>query len=205
MNRRQLLASIPVLLVGLQALAKENRVDPLVKSKSEWKTLLPAMSYRVLFEEDTERPGTSPLNKEKRAGTYVCAACHLPLFSSETKFDSGTGWPSFFDYLPGALGTKKDTRLIWPRTEYHCVRCGGHQGHVFDDGPKPTGLRYCNNGAQPRRSPDWAETIAIATSAPHALTHPATLSAFVSRAWWESITVRKPQPAWVMIPHTASK
>ncbi|MBI3527526.1 MAG: peptide-methionine (R)-S-oxide reductase MsrB [Betaproteobacteria bacterium] len=146
MNRRQLLASIPGLLVGLPALAKENRVYPLTKPKSEWKTLLPAMSYRVLFEEDTERAGTSPLNTEKRAGTYVCAACYLPLFSSETKFDSGTGWPSFFDYLPGALGTKKDTRLIWPRTEYHCLRCGGHQGHVFDDGPKPTGLRYCNNG-----------------------------------------------------------
>jgi len=146
MNRRQLLACIPGLLVGLPAWAKENRVDPLVKLKSEWKTLLPAMSYRVLFEEDTERAGTSPLNKEKRAGTYVCAACYLPLFSSETKYDSGTGWPSFFDFLQGALGTKKDTTLIWPRTEYHCVRCGGHQGHVFDDGPKPTGLRYCNNG-----------------------------------------------------------
>jgi len=153
MNRRQLLASIPALLVGLPALAKENRVDPLVKPKSEWKTLLPAMSYRVLFEEDTERAGTSPLNKEKRAGTYVCAACYLPLFSSETKYDSGTGWPSFFDYLPGALGTKKDTRLIWPRTEYHCLRCGGHQGHVFDDGPKPTGLRYCNNGVALRFVP----------------------------------------------------
>ena len=146
MNRRQLLASIPALLAGLPALARENRVDPLVKPKSEWKTLLPAMSYGVLFEEDTERAGTSPLNKEKRAGTYVCAACYLPLFSSETKYDSGTGWPSFFDHLPGALGTKKDTRLIWPRTEYHCLRCGGHQGHVFNDGPKPTGLRYCNNG-----------------------------------------------------------
>ncbi len=156
MNRRRLLAGIPALLFGLPALAslaKENRVDPLVKTKSEWKTLLPAMSYRVLFGEDTERPGTSPLNKEKRAGTYVCAACYLPLFRSETKYDSGTGWPSFFDYLPGALGTKKDTSLIWPRTEYHCIRCGGHQGHVFDDGPKPTGLRYCNNGVALRFVP----------------------------------------------------
>ena len=153
MNRRQLLASIPGLLIGLPALAKENRMDPLVKSKSEWKTLLPDMSYRVLFEEDTERPGTSPLNKEKRTGTFVCAACYLPLFSSETKYDSGTGWPSFFDTLPGAVGTKKDRKLFLPRTEYHCIRCGGHQGHVFDDGPKPTGLRYCNNGVALRFVP----------------------------------------------------
>ena len=127
MNRRQVLASIPVLLFGLPALAKENRVEPLVKPKSEWKTLLPAMSYNVLFEEDTERPGTSPLNTEKRAGTFVCAACYLPLFSSETKYDSGTGWPSFFDTLPGAVGTKKDRKLFLPRTEYHCIRCGGSQ------------------------------------------------------------------------------
>ncbi len=153
MNRRQLLASIPALLVGLPAWAKESRLGPLVKPKSEWKILLPAMSYRVLFEEDTERAGTSPLNKEKRAGTFVCAACYLPLFSSETKYESGTGWPSFFDVLPGAVGTKKDRKLIWPRTEYHCVRCGGHQGHVFDDGPKPTGLRYCNNGVALRFVP----------------------------------------------------
>lgn len=146
MNRRQLLASIPGLLAGLPAFAVENRVIPLVKPKSEWKNLLSSKSYRVLFEEDTERAGSSPLDKEKRAGTYVCAACYLPLFSSETKYDSGTGWPSFFDPLPGVLGKRKDRKLIWARTEYHCVRCGGHQGHVFDDGPKPTGLRYCNNG-----------------------------------------------------------
>ncbi|MEO8009417.1 MAG: peptide-methionine (R)-S-oxide reductase MsrB [Betaproteobacteria bacterium] len=153
MNRRQLLISIPALLAGLPAWAKENRVEPLLKAKSEWKTLLPDMSYRVLFEEDTERPGSSPLNKEKRAGIFVCAACYLPLFNSETKYDSGTGWPSFYEPLPGALGTRKDTRLIWTRTEYHCVRCGGHQGHVFDDGPKPTGLRYCNNGVALRFVP----------------------------------------------------
>jgi peptide-methionine (R)-S-oxide reductase len=117
-----------------------------MKSKTEWKRLLPVNSYNVLFEEDTERSGSSPLNKEKRAGTFICAACSLPLFSSESKYDSGTGWPSFFDVLPGAIGTKKDFKLVWPRTEYHCARCGGHQGHLFDDGPKPTGLRYCNNG-----------------------------------------------------------
>ncbi len=116
------------------------------KSKADWQALLPADSYTVLFEHNTERAGSSPLDREKRTGTFVCAACSLPLFSSSMKFDSGTGWPSFFDYLPGALGLKKDYKLILPRTEYHCVRCGGHQGHVFKDGPKPTGLRYCNNG-----------------------------------------------------------
>ena len=138
-------------------------MDPLVKRKSEWKTLLPAASYRVLLEEDTERPGTSPLNKEKRAGTFVCAACYLPLFSSETKYDSGTGWPSFFDVLPGAVGTKKDRKLFLPRTEYHCIRCGGHQGHVFDDGPKPTGLRYCNNGVALRFVPKEEKLPALRT------------------------------------------
>jgi peptide-methionine (R)-S-oxide reductase len=153
MNRRQLLACIPGLWLGMSALAKENRVTELKKPKAEWKSLLPPMSYSVLFEEDTERAGTSPLNKEKRAGTFVCAACYLPLFSSDTKFDSGTGWPSFYDSLPGVFGTRKDTKLIWTRTEYHCVRCGGHQGHVFEDGPKPTGLRYCNNGVALRFVP----------------------------------------------------
>jgi peptide-methionine (R)-S-oxide reductase len=100
----------------------------------------------VLREEGTERPGTSPLNGEKRKGTFACAGCDLPLFKSETKYESGTGWPSFYDFIPGSLGTKSDTKFFMQRIEYHCIRCGGHQGHVFDDGPKPTGKRYCNNG-----------------------------------------------------------
>jgi peptide-methionine (R)-S-oxide reductase len=116
------------------------------KTKQEWAKLLPAAAYTVLFEDSTERAGTSPLNAEKREGSYICAACYLPLFTHSQKFDSGTGWPSFFDALPTALGTKRDFKLILPRTEYHCIRCEGHHGHVFNDGPKPTGLRYCNNG-----------------------------------------------------------
>jgi peptide-methionine (R)-S-oxide reductase len=148
-DRRTFLTSLSgaLLAATLPAVAKEAKsVTSLVKSKSDWKALLPRERYDVLFEEDTERPFTSPLNEEKRAGTFVCAACFLPLFDSTQKFDSGTGWPSFFDARPGAVGTRKDFKLIWPRTEYHCARCGGHQGHVFNDGPKPTGLRYCNNG-----------------------------------------------------------
>jgi len=149
MNRRQLLIGASGLLVSslLPAFAKENsRIMPLVKSRSEWKALLPPDRYTILFEAGTEPAGSSPLDREKRAGTFICAACYLPLFDSATKFDSGTGWPSFYDYIPGSLLTETDFKLIWPRTEYHCARCGGHQGHVFDDGPKPTGLRYCNNG-----------------------------------------------------------
>ena len=120
--------------------------DPLKLSKDEWRKRLPAQAYGVLREENTERAGTSPLNNEKRPGVFVCAGCGLPLFTSEMKFESGTGWPSFFTAIPGAFETKKDFYLIYPRTEYHCARCEGHQGHVFEDGPKPTGLRYCNNG-----------------------------------------------------------
>lgn len=119
---------------------------PLKKSDAEWKRLLPRDRYDVLFEEDTERPNSSPLNHEKRDGAFICAACFLPLFASSMKYDSGTGWPSFYDTLPGRVATKLDFKIIYPRTEYHCARCGGHQGHVFDDGPKPTGKRYCNNG-----------------------------------------------------------
>ena len=149
MNRRQLLIGASSLLATgfIPVSAKESDMQfPLTKSKAEWKALLSPASYLVLFNEDTEAPHSSPLNKEKRAGTYVCAACFQPLFKSATKYDSRTGWPSFYDYIPGSLGTKKDRKLFWSRTEYHCSRCGGHQGHVFNDGPKPTGLRYCNNG-----------------------------------------------------------
>jgi peptide-methionine (R)-S-oxide reductase len=123
-----------------------NPTDRVEKSKAEWRASLPDESYGVLFEEGTERPWSSALNDEKRAGTFVCAACHQPLFESISKYDSGTGWPSFFRPIEGALATRKDWKLILPRTEYHCARCGGHQGHVFDDGPRPTGQRYCNNG-----------------------------------------------------------
>lgn len=124
------------------------------KSRDEWRQLLDEKQYEVLFEEATERPWTSSLNDEKRDGTYVCAACFLPLFLSETKFDSGTGWPSFYQAIDGNVGTKKDWKLLWPRTEYHCARCGGHQGHVFDDGPRPTGQRWCNNGVALRFVPE---------------------------------------------------
>jgi peptide-methionine (R)-S-oxide reductase len=115
-------------------------------SKEEWRKRLEPLAYRVLREEDTERPGTSPLNAEKRPGVFVCAGCGLPIFTSAMKYESGTGWPSFFTAIPGALATKTDYKILFPRTEYHCARCGGHHGHVFDDGPPPTGQRYCNNG-----------------------------------------------------------
>jgi peptide-methionine (R)-S-oxide reductase len=115
-------------------------------SDAEWRKRLSPEAYAVLRREATERPFSSPLDKEKRAGVYLCAGCGYALFSSEKKYDSGTGWPSFGDHLPNALGRKTDFKLIYPRTEYHCARCDGHQGHVFDDGPAPTGLRYCNNG-----------------------------------------------------------
>lgn len=115
-------------------------------SEADWRARLGEAAFAVMREEGTERPFTSDLNKEARTGTYHCAGCDLALFSSDTKFDSGTGWPSFYDVLPGAMATKPDRKLIYVRTEYHCARCLGHQGHVFEDGPAPTGLRYCNNG-----------------------------------------------------------
>jgi len=155
MDRRLFLTNVSSLWLAASAglsssqpaMAKEpGTVSKLVKPKSAWRALLPADSYAVLFEEDTEPPFSSPLNEEKHGGTFVCAACYLPLFESAKKFDSGTGWPSFWDAKPGAIDRKKDYKLIMARTEYHCARCGGHQGHVFDDGPPPTRLRYCNNG-----------------------------------------------------------
>lgn len=121
-------------------------IDPIERSASQWSDLLPRDAYQVLFEDDTERPFSSQLNHEKRAGVFACRACGLPLFTSEMKYDSGTGWPSFFTNIPGHVDTKIDLKLIWPRTEYHCKKCGGHQGHRFDDGPAPTGDRWCNNG-----------------------------------------------------------
>jgi peptide-methionine (R)-S-oxide reductase len=130
--------------------------DPLVLTNDEWKKRLPSGVYRVLREEGTEPPGSSPLNDEKRDGVFACAGCGLPLFTSAMKFESGTGWPSFFTTIPNAFATKSDYKLILQRTEYHCVRCGGHHGHIFDDGPAPTGLRYCNNGLALRFVPKSA-------------------------------------------------
>lgn len=132
----------------------ESDVDWDAITEDEWRDRLSEPAFRVLRREGTERSGTSPLNDEKRAGVYICAGCSLPIFRSETKYNSGTGWPSFFDYIEGSLGFKTDYKLIYPRKEYHCVRCGGHQGHVFRDGPDPTGLRYCNNGVALNFVPD---------------------------------------------------
>ncbi len=152
MNRRRFVAALGGLallqmtrgrLEGKEMGSSDNK---LVLPEEEWRKRLTPAQFHVLREEGTEEPGSSPLLHEKREGTFACVACDNPLFDSSTKYDSGTGWPSFFDKLPGAFETKRDFRLIWPRTEYHCARCGGHHGHVFDDGPEPTGLRYCNNG-----------------------------------------------------------
>ena len=151
MTRRGLLATLASLTTplfgGRAADAASAATDPQWQlSDSEWRQRLSPAAYAVLRREGTERPFSSPLNSEKRAGTFLCAGCALPLFSSKAKYESGTGWPSFWEPLPKAIATKVDFKLIVPRTEYHCRRCGGHQGHVFDDGPRPTGKRYCNNG-----------------------------------------------------------
>lgn len=156
MNRRSLLQGLAGMatlsLAGACSRAapaapgQPARVARLKHPESYWRDKLSPAAYAVLFDEDTERSGSSPLDREKRPGTFVCAACHLPLFLSRHKFDSGTGWPSFTQPVAGHMGTRTDYRLFLPRTEYHCARCGGHQGHVFDDGPPPRGERWCNNG-----------------------------------------------------------
>ena len=137
-------------LAGSRLFAKGEKttmsVEKLILTDAEWRQRLEPEQFHVLRKEGTERPFTSALLEEKRDGTFVCVACDHPLFDASTKYESGTRWPSFFDTLEGAFETEKDYKLIWPRTEYHCAKCGGHHGHVFNDGPKPTGLRYCNNG-----------------------------------------------------------
>ena len=167
MNRRDFFKAACVGLVlpawsgqmkeGLPMGSAQEEIKKLEKSNDEWRELLDEDAYRVLFKEGTERAFTSPLDKEKREGTFVCAACYLPLFTSKTKFDSGTGWPSFFRPIDGRTGTKRDFKLVLPRTEYHCIRCGGHQGHIFNDGPQPTGQRWCNNGVALKFVPEGEE------------------------------------------------
>ena len=156
MNRRSFMfssAAAVVFLTGTTALWRmglpiDARAESfeVVKSEAEWRALLNDAQYAVLREEDTERPGTSPLNGEKRKGVFHCPGCDLAAYPSETKYESGTGWPSFWESLPNAIGTKEDNSLFATRTEVHCRRCGGHFGHIFDDGPAPTGKRHCLNG-----------------------------------------------------------
>jgi peptide-methionine (R)-S-oxide reductase len=151
-SRRSMLAATTS-LIGLfqfgrkdSALGSETKKFEIEKSDEEWRKFLTPAQYRVLRQHGTEMAGSSPLDEEKRKGTFICAGCDLPLFPSGTKFDSGTGWPSFYAPLTNAVGTSEDKSLFMVRTEVHCRRCGGHLGHVFNDGPPPTGLRYCING-----------------------------------------------------------
>ena len=154
MKRRSLIKLLGVAavapLIGQSVLARQDekmtQIEKLELSDAAWRERLTPAQYNVLRQEGTEAPGSSPLLHEHRPGTFVCVGCDHPLFDAAMKYESGTGWPSFFETLPDAFETSRDFKLIWPRTEYHCAKCGGHHGHVFDDGPKPTGLRYCNNG-----------------------------------------------------------
>ena len=162
MNRRSFVAT----LAGLFALhrvaeaagpADPIKIEKLKLSEAEWRKRLTPEQFAVLRQEATERPGSSPLNAEKRKGHYACAGCDLPLFASEAKYESGTGWASFYAPIAGRLGTKTDYKILYPRTEYHCARCGGHHGHLFDDGPPPTNERWCNNGVALRFIPKDAK------------------------------------------------
>jgi len=148
MQRRLILKIIckSLFLLGLSQIKVFSALKEIIKTEEEWKKILTTEQFHILRKEGTERPFTSLLNDEKREGDYVCIGCNTKLFHSSMKYDSGTGWPSFFDFYKGSLGTKTDYKLIYPRTEYHCITCKGHHGHVFNDGPKPTFKRYCNNG-----------------------------------------------------------
>jgi peptide-methionine (R)-S-oxide reductase len=157
-SRRKVLISGSLLSLGAAlGLARAPQAAegdfPFTLTDAEWQAKLPEPAYQVLRHEATERPFSSPLNDEKRAGTFHCAGCDQPLFESEKKYDSRTGWPSFWDFIPGAIGTMEDNSLFMTRIEVHCSNCGGHQGHVFEDGPEPTGLRYCINGLSLRFEP----------------------------------------------------
>lgn len=159
MTRRAILGGgTAAMLFGIfgSANAKPARRYEVMLSEAQWRQRLSPQAFAVLRKEGTERPGSSPLDKEKRAGTYTCAGCALPLFASGTKFESGTGWPSFWKPLANAVGTTVDKSMFMARTEVHCRRCGGHLGHVFNDGPKPTGLRYCMNGVAMKFRPGRA-------------------------------------------------
>lgn len=145
MNRRTF--ALSTLALSIAPLALRAETFEVTRTEAEWRSLLTNLQYRVMREEATERAGTSPLDQNYETGTYVCRGCDLPLYASQTKFDSGTGWPSFYQNLPTAIGTKPDRKLFSVRTEAHCRRCGSHLGHIFDDGPQPTGKRHCLNGA----------------------------------------------------------
>lgn len=146
MKRRTFLLAGAALPFTTQFALSSGGTFEVTRTKAEWKALLTKLEYAVMREEDTERPGSSPLNLEKRAGTFACKGCDLPVYSSEAKYESGTGWPSFYESLPNAVGTKADNTLFTRRTEVHCRRCGSHLGHIFNDGPEPTGKRHCLNG-----------------------------------------------------------
>jgi len=146
MNRRFFLTTSAAALAMTSLPQTASAAFEVTRTKAEWKAMLTKAQYRVMREEGTERAGSSPLDKNYAAGTYHCRGCDLPVYSSKTKFDSGTGWPSFYKSLPNAIGTKDDRKLLRVRTEVHCRRCGSHFGHIFNDGPKPTGKRHCLNG-----------------------------------------------------------
>ncbi len=172
LGKLRTVVSAPVPTPGVEALQQNWRAfladgvrtplatEPLKLSKDEWRKRLTPAQFYILREEGTERPGSSPLNHEKRPGIFACAGCGLALFTSAMKYESGTGWPSFFTAIPGVFGKTSDYKLLLPRTEYHCIRCGGHHGHVFNDGPKPTGQRWCNNGVALKFIPKNAKAAA---------------------------------------------